>query len=214
MFKRAVLAVLTLALPSHAALLYTFSYTSAFGGTSIVKSFSFSLTLPGFYTSAANDGPLPAFTPFNVTDTNMNTFTITKGRADWEFGFMNECFTFASASGSTLGNCGGTVGTGSILLASFLPPVSMTGGPYTPNIFQGNFGANPADYINGSPGTGSMSLTVGPAPPPPDAGVPEPSSIWFGVTGLFGLACYGLARSRKLRAWGSGCYPHNSREAK
>ena len=161
MLKRSILAVLTLALPSHAALLYTFSYTSAFGGASVVKSFSFSLTLPGFYTTSATDGPLPAFTPFAVTDTNGNTFTLTKGRADWEFGFGNECFTFASTTGSTLGNCGGAVGTGSLLLASFLPPVSMTGGPFTPNIFQGNFGSNPADYLNGSPGTGTMSLTIG-----------------------------------------------------
>ena len=71
MLKRSVLVVLALALPAHADFLYTFSYTATGGGTSIIKSFSFSLILPGFYTSAANDGPLPAFTPFDVTDTSM-----------------------------------------------------------------------------------------------------------------------------------------------
>ena len=112
--------------------------------------------------------------------------------------FMNfECFTLASTSGSTLGDCGGPVTTGSLMDVSFLPPVSMTGGPFTPNIFQGNFGSNAAaDYINGSPGTGTMTLMVGNAPV---AGVPEPSGTWLGVTGLFGLACYFLAKSRKLR---------------
>jgi len=198
--KRSALVVLTLALPVHAAsLLYTFTYSDTDPGvdTSLIKSFSFQLTLSKFYTSSADDGPLPPFTPFVVTDDNNNTFTLTQGRADWEFGFMNECFTFASASGTTFGNCGGGVGTGSILLASFLPPVSMTGGPYTPNIFQGNFGANPSDYINGSPGTGTMSLTVSNVVDLP--AVPEPSSTWLAGTGLFGLACYALARSRSLR---------------
>ena len=194
MFKRPVLAVLTLALPAHAALLYTFSYTATGGGTSIIKSFSFSLTLPGFYTGSGNDGPLPAFTPFNVTDTSNNTFTLTQGRADYNMFMAFECFTFASASGSTFGNCGGTVMTGSVLLATFKPPVSMTGGPTAPDQFQGNFSSNPPDYINGSPGSGTMSLTVSNVVEV--AGVPEPSGAWLGVTGLFGLACYSLARSR------------------
>jgi hypothetical protein len=199
MFRRFVLAAVALALPAHAAsYVYTFTYTDSDPGmdTSLIKSFTFQITLPKFYTTSADDGPLPVFTPFTVTDDNNNMFTLTQGRADFEFGFGNECFTFASATGTTFGNCGGGVGTGSILLASFLPPVSMTGGPFTPNIFQGNFGTNPSDYLNGSPGTGTMSLTVANAP----VSVPEPSSIYLEGLGLLGLTGYFLARARARRS--------------
>jgi hypothetical protein len=181
--KLAILVAGVTVTPATATIEYKFDYTATSG---TVQSFSFSLTAPGFITSA---GQSPAFSPFTIGD----------GTTSWTFtqdltGFSpptTAVFCFATAGTLVGPNC----------TASYHPPngffeATFVGGfPTAPGVYASNFGGSfylpDSSLADINLGTGTLVLTIGQINV-----VPEPGSILLMLTVVAGVA---FARFRVLR---------------
>ncbi len=178
--RLALIALLAGGIACNAAVQYQFNYTALNGP---VKSFSFSVTAPGYLAA----GAAPTLAPFTATD-GTNSWSFTQGLAGLANPYLG-CFLFGTAStglgAASAGLIGGPCAVGisdtgfqagfAVYTESGLPTAP---GTYPELSFGGGFGPPDATgtFRNFSNATGSMTLIIS------DTSVPAAAACSAGMT--------------------------------